>query len=111
MSDIAAIQKQLKIKSGVVQRLAKEAKLYIKETEQLTTRKTKLVADGAEEWDIKNATKMVAESEKMEIDTKTRVDKAIAELKQLVAAAKEEADLKESEALLKAEEAINSATA
>ncbi|KJA28463.1 hypothetical protein HYPSUDRAFT_705142 [Hypholoma sublateritium FD-334 SS-4] len=111
MSDTAAIQKQLKIKSGVVQRLAKEAKLYIKETGQLTTRKAKLVADGAEEWDIKNATKMVDESEKMEIDTKTRLDKAIADLKQLIVAAKEDAALKDNESLLKAEETINNATA
>ncbi|KAF8203982.1 tubulin binding cofactor A [Pholiota molesta] len=102
MSDIAAVRRQLKIKSGVVQRLGKETKLYAKETTQLVTKKDKLVADGADEWDIKNATKMVEESDKMIIDTKTRLDKATS--------AKEDSGLAADEELIKAEKTIEEAT-
>jgi len=110
MSDTAAVKRQLKIKSGVVQRLAKETKLYAKETTQLVTKKDKLVADGADEWDIKNATKMIEESDKMVIDTKTRLDKAVADLKQLITSAKEESGLAADEELIKAEKTIEEAT-
>jgi hypothetical protein len=36
-------------------RLAKETKLYGTETTALEVKKAKFIADGAEEWDIKNA--------------------------------------------------------
>jgi len=36
-------------------RLAKETKLYGTETTALEAKKAKFIADGAEEWDIKNA--------------------------------------------------------
>jgi len=111
MSDTAAVKRQLKIKSGVVQRLAKETKLYAKETAQIVTKKVKLVADGADEWDIKNATKMVEESEKMVIDTKTRLDKAVLDLKDFIKSAKEESGLAaDSEELVNAGKTIDEAT-
>ncbi|KAF9486520.1 tubulin binding cofactor A [Pholiota conissans] len=111
MSDIAAVRRQLKIKAGSVQRLAKETGVYAKETEQLIARKDKFIADGAEEWDIKNATKMVDESEKMVVDTKTRLDKAVADLKQLIASAKEETNLAQDEELIKAEKIVEETAA
>lgn len=81
MSDIAAIRRQLKIKSGVAKRyvyggdtpspfisslfiirsfysdgrLQKDHTLYQKEAEDQKLKLDKFVADGAEEWDIKNA--------------------------------------------------------
>jgi len=39
----------------ILHRLAKETKLYDTETTALEAKKAKFVADGAEEWDIKNA--------------------------------------------------------
>ncbi|KIM47581.1 hypothetical protein M413DRAFT_203689 [Hebeloma cylindrosporum] len=112
MSDsAAAVQKQLKIKSSAIQRLAKETKLYGTETAALEAKKAKFIADGAEEWDIKNATKMVDESKKMVIDTKTRLDKAVEDLQALIASAKEEFNLAEDEALLNAERIVQEASA
>jgi len=112
MSDIPAVQRQLKIKSGAVQRLAKETKLYRKETGQLETKLGKLVVDGAEEWDIKNATKMVAESQKMILDTTTRLGKAVDDLQALIKSAKEESGFAaDDEELLKAEKTVQEATA
>jgi hypothetical protein len=37
------------------QRLHKETRLYRKEAEDLEKKKTRLITEGAEEWDIKNA--------------------------------------------------------
>jgi len=91
MSDIAAIHKQLDIKLGVVQRLTKENGLYRKEADQLEAKKNKFIADGAEHWDISNATKMTEESKKMVQDTSTRLKKAIEELIALITSAKETA--------------------
>ncbi|KAJ6623115.1 tubulin binding cofactor A-domain-containing protein [Mycena sp. CBHHK59/15] len=84
MSDIAALRRQLKIKSGVTMRLKKENGMYQKEVVDQKLKKVKLVADGAEEWDIKNAGKMEEESEKMIKDSATRLDKAYGELRDLV---------------------------
>ncbi|KAF8963870.1 tubulin binding cofactor A [Flammula alnicola] len=110
MSDTAAVQRQLRIKSGMVQRLAKETKLYHKETVLLAVKKAKFIEDEAEEWDIKNATKLVEESEKMVIDTKSRLDKAVEDLKALIKSAKEESGLPAEDAeLLKAEKAVEEA--
>jgi len=112
MSDTAAVQRQLRIKSGVVQRLAKETKLYLKETGQLETKLDKLTADSAEEWDIKNARKMVDESQKMIVDCTTRLGKAVEDLQALVKSAKEDSGLPaEDEELVKAEKTLQEATA
>ncbi|KDR85640.1 hypothetical protein GALMADRAFT_234632 [Galerina marginata CBS 339.88] len=107
MSDIPAVKRQLKIKSGVVQRLAKETKLYRKETGQLETKLEKLVADAADEWDVKNARKMVDESNKMILDCTTRLGKAVEDLQALIKSAKEETGLAATdEDLVKAEQTI-----
>jgi len=42
MSDIAAIRRQLKIKTGVVSRLSKETKVYREETGELERKLNKL---------------------------------------------------------------------
>jgi len=104
--DIAAIRRQLKIKSGVVQRLTKENGLYRKEADQLEAKKNKFIADGAEHWDISNATKMMEESKKMIHDTFTRLEKAIEELAGLITSAKGEAELTDDKELIKAEEIL-----
>jgi len=109
MSDIASVRKQLKIKSGVVQRLTKETGLYRKEVDQLEAKKNKFIADGAEHWDISNATKMTEESKKMIQDTSTRLEKATEDLIALITSAKEKTELASDEELLKAEEILKEA--
>ncbi|CAA7264746.1 unnamed protein product [Cyclocybe aegerita] len=111
MSDLAAVKRQLKIKYGVVQRLSKETGLYRKEAEGLETKRAKLVLDGAEEWDIKNAGKMIEESGKMVLDTTSRLKKASDELEALITSAKKDFNLGQDEDLLKAEEILQSAKA
>ncbi|KAF8807954.1 tubulin binding cofactor A [Phlegmacium glaucopus] len=106
MSDIAAIRRQLRIKSGVVQRLTKENGLYRKEADQLEAKKNKFIADGAEHWDISNATKMTEESKKMIQDTFTRLKKAAEELAALITSAKKETGLINDEELIKAEDIL-----
>jgi len=107
MIDPAAVRKQLKIKSSATQRLAKEAKLYATETTALEAKRAKFIADGAEEWDIKNATKMVDESKKMIVDAKTRLEKAVEDLQLLITSAK--AAEFEVEELINAEKIVQEA--
>ncbi|EAU92258.2 hypothetical protein CC1G_00477 [Coprinopsis cinerea okayama7 len=109
--DSQAIKKQLKIKTGVVQRLVKENGLYKKEVEQNVAKRDKFIADGAEEWDIKNAGKLVEESEKMVQDTATRLAAAVADLRVIVDGAKTREDLAEDADFLKAQEALETASA
>jgi len=103
MSDTAAVRRQLKIKSGVVTRLKKEYELYQKEAVDQKLKKDKFVADGAEDWDIKNAGKMLDESEKMIKDSSERLGKAYGELRDLVVSAKKDPALTQDEDFLKAE--------
>ncbi|KAF5313097.1 hypothetical protein D9619_002666 [Psilocybe cf. subviscida] len=111
MSDIAAAKRGLKIKSGAVKRLAKEVKVYVQETSQYEAREAKLVADGADEWDIKNATKIVEESKKMIVDTRERLSKTVDDLQGFITSSKAEFDLEKDEDLLAAEATLKSPTA
>ncbi|KAH6916661.1 tubulin binding cofactor A [Coprinopsis sp. MPI-PUGE-AT-0042] len=109
--DPPAIKKQLKIKTGVIQRLIKENALYKKEIEQGVLKRDKFIAEGAEEWDIKNAGKLIEESEKMVKDTATRLAAGVSDLRALVLGVRERGDMNEDEELLKAEEALETASA
>ncbi|KAF8727769.1 hypothetical protein AX14_007045 [Amanita brunnescens Koide BX004] len=104
--DDSAIRRQLKIKVGAVKRLSKEHKLYKKEAEELKGKLDKLKVESAEEWDIKNTTKLVEESSKMITDTGTRLGKVVEELRDLVASAKQKAEMNGDEELVKAEDAL-----
>jgi len=84
MSDTAAVRRQLQIKSGATNRLKKEHELYQKELVDQKIKTDRLVADGADEWAIKNSGKMTDESEKMIKDSAARLGKAYGELKDLV---------------------------
>ncbi|KAK7063821.1 BHLH domain-containing protein [Favolaschia claudopus] len=105
MSDTAALRRQLKIKSGAASRLKKENELYQKELVDLKVKKDKLVAEGAEaeEWDVKNAGRMMDESEKMIKDSAERLGKAYGELRDLIVSAKKDPALQQDEEFLKAE--------
>jgi len=102
MSEIPAIQKQLKIKSGTVQRYEKELSFYRKEVEDLGKKLDKFIAQNAEEWDIKNTNKMIDESKKMVVDTEKKLEKATGDLKDLVQQVKDKPALAETEELKKA---------
>ncbi|GLB35740.1 putative tubulin binding cofactor A [Lyophyllum shimeji] len=106
MSDLAAARRQLAIKSGVVKRLAKEHALYKKEAEEQQRKLDKFIADGAEAWDIKNATRMMEEANKMIVDSANRLGKAAGELKDLIDAGKANPELAHDEELLKAEKIL-----
>jgi hypothetical protein len=75
MSDTVLERRQLKIKTGVVkrcgvslsrtffqlnggERLKKEYKLYLDEVNKNTKRRGDLIAEGAEEWYVKNAVRL-----------------------------------------------------
>ncbi|KAJ7750323.1 tubulin binding cofactor A-domain-containing protein [Mycena metata] len=109
-ADIAALRRQLKIKSGVTSRLKKEHELYQKEAVDQKIKQDKLVADGAEEWDIKNAGKMLDESEKMIKDSAGRFARAYGELRDLIVSAKKEAALAQDAEFLKAEGILEEAS-
>ncbi|KAF8605488.1 tubulin binding cofactor A [Ceratobasidium sp. AG-I] len=83
-ADIANVRRQMKIKTGSVKRLWKEHNMYRQEALQLKVKLDKLVADNADEWNIKNATKVLDEGERMIPDTENRLAKAIIELRELV---------------------------
>ncbi|KAK7053371.1 hypothetical protein VNI00_003997 [Paramarasmius palmivorus] len=108
MSDTNTLKRQLKIKSGATKRLLKENGLYRKEAQDLLAKRDKLLADGvpADEWDVKNATNMYEESNKMIRDSSDRLATVVAELKELVVAAKNEPELADDVELKNAESVI-----
>lgn len=108
MSDKAAIQRQLKIKTGAAKRLFKEHKSYVLEEEQQKIKLDKFIAENAEDWDIKNARRMLEESHKMVDDTATRLGNAVQDLRQLLVAAEKDPSLTNEEEVLKAKEVLQS---
>ncbi|KAG6879452.1 hypothetical protein C0992_002583 [Termitomyces sp. T32_za158] len=112
MSDLNDVaRRQLKIKSGVVKRLFKEHALYTKEAEEQQKKLDKFVAEGAEDWDIKNGTRMMEEANKMIVDSANRLGKAAGELRDLINEGKKNPALADDEELLKAEEILEEASA
>ncbi|KIK70515.1 hypothetical protein GYMLUDRAFT_184224 [Collybiopsis luxurians FD-317 M1] len=109
MSEIVALKRQLKIKSGAAKRLLKENGLYRKETEDLQRKLDKMIADGAEEWDVKNAKRLVEESSKMVTDTTDRAGRVVGELRDIVVKAKNEPSLAQDENYLSAEAVLEEA--
>lgn len=111
-NNAAALRKQLKIKTGVVKRLAKEKKMYAQENQDLKLKLDKLVANNADEdeWDIKNGKKLLEESERMIADTNKRLGTAVQELRDLIIQSKVDPALAEAQELLNAEEEMEAAT-
>lgn len=109
------MRRQLKIKSGVVSRLDRELASYQKEAEGQQRKLDKLKADGTNdddwEWNLKNGTRMMEESNKMIIDSVTRLQQAVTDLKTLVISASKEDELAENEEFLKAKEILEVASA
>ncbi|KIM88748.1 hypothetical protein PILCRDRAFT_237806 [Piloderma croceum F 1598] len=104
MSDPASIRRQLKIKTGVATRLLKEGKMYQQEAQDQQRKLDKLSAEMTEEWDVKNATRMMEEADRMIKDSSQRIGNALEDLKAIVLSAK--LALGENPDLLNAEKAL-----
>jgi len=87
MSPSAALKRQLKIKTGALNRLSKEHKSYVQEVTDHKAKLDTFIEGNAEEWDIKNAKNMLVESQKMTANAQTMVSKTYNELKDIVEAA------------------------
>ncbi|KZT51121.1 tubulin binding cofactor A [Calocera cornea HHB12733] len=108
MSDSKSLRNQLRIKSGVVTRLAKENDLYIKEAQENQRKLDHLLGEGSpeDEWDVKNAKRLVEESNRMITDVRTRLEKAADDLRDLVASTQGEEGVGDSEEWAKADKAL-----
>ncbi|KAG7320961.1 hypothetical protein KOW79_015376 [Hemibagrus wyckioides] len=76
--------RQIKIKTGVVKRLAKEEVLYIKEAKQQEERIERLKAESGDEHVIKKQMEVLQESRMMIPDCHRRLAMAHADLQQLL---------------------------
>ncbi|KAL9936581.1 hypothetical protein V8E36_004649 [Tilletia maclaganii] len=77
MSDVL---RQLKIKTGVVNRLVKEEASYVKEAEQQEKHIQSLIEKGEDEWTVNKQKQVLKESLVMIPDTQNRLTAAISEL-------------------------------
>jgi len=109
MSDIPTIKRQLKIKTNSAKRLLKEHGLYKKEADEGKRKVDKLIADGAEGWEVRSAQNLLRESEKMVADTSARLGTTVLELRDVVVAGKKEEALKEDPVLLEADDVLEEA--
>ncbi|XP_027008717.1 tubulin-specific chaperone A [Tachysurus fulvidraco] len=76
--------RQIKIKAGVVKRLAKEEVLYIKEAKEQEERIERLKAEAKDEYVIKKQVEVLQESRMMIPDCHRRLAMAHADLQQLL---------------------------
>ncbi|KYM93433.1 PREDICTED: tubulin-specific chaperone A [Cyphomyrmex costatus] len=96
----------LKIKTGVVKRLAKEKVTYEKEAAQQRERIQKLKEQDKDGYDIKKQEEVLQESLMMVPDCQRRLVKAFEELKKILDT---EQDLKEVEDYIEAEKVLQEA--
>ncbi|KAG5841198.1 tubulin-specific chaperone A [Anguilla rostrata] len=97
--------RQIKIKTGVVKRLAKEKVLYVKEAKQQEEKIERLKAEGGDEYVIKKQVEVLQESRMMVPDCHRRLATAHMELSQLL---EMEADLGELEEYKEARNMLDS---
>ncbi|XP_071559373.1 tubulin-specific chaperone A-like [Temnothorax nylanderi] len=93
----------LKIKTGVVKRLAKEKVTYEKEAAQQRERVQKLKEQDKDNYDIKKQEEVLQESLMMVPDCQRRLVKAFEELKKILDT---EQDLKEVQGYIEAEKVL-----
>ncbi|XP_026727593.1 tubulin-specific chaperone A isoform X2 [Trichoplusia ni] len=98
--------RQIKIKTGVVKRIAKEKVVYEKEAEQQKTRIQKLKDEGQDEHNIRKQEEVLQESLMMVPDCQRRLVKAFADLKTTL---ETEQDLKENEDYIAAQQVLKDA--
>ncbi|KAL9986439.1 hypothetical protein ACROYT_G000590 [Oculina patagonica] len=83
-------KRQLKIKTGVVKRLAKEKQMYEKEVVDQGAKVEKMKAENKDEYDIRKQIEVLDESKIMIPDCKRRLKTAYDDLTKLVADTTEE---------------------
>ncbi|XP_031838271.1 tubulin-specific chaperone A [Nomia melanderi] len=98
----------LKIKTGIVKRLAKEKVTYEKEAAQQRERIQKLKEQDKDGYDIRKQEEVLQESLMMVPDCQRRLVKAFEELKKIL---ETEQDLKEIEDYIEAEKILQEAEA
>ncbi|OAD04878.1 hypothetical protein MUCCIDRAFT_108714 [Mucor lusitanicus CBS 277.49] len=74
----------LKIKTNVVKRISKEHAGYLKEAETQQKRIDKLIAEGADEADVRKQAKVLGETNQMIPDVKKRLANAYQDLQNQV---------------------------
>ncbi|GMK57376.1 hypothetical protein CspeluHIS016_0402100 [Cutaneotrichosporon spelunceum] len=84
MADPQALR-QLKIKTGVVKRLHKEEGIYADEVATAQANVDKLKAAGADGADVRQAERIVADSQQMIPRTRKQLEEALVALQDLVA--------------------------
>ncbi|CAK9784337.1 co-chaperone [Cutaneotrichosporon oleaginosum] len=89
MADPQALR-QLKIKTGVVKRLHKEEGIYADEVTVAQANLEKLKASGADGADIRQAERIVADSQQMIPRTRKQLEEALVALQDLIAALEED---------------------
>ncbi|GAA5899719.1 Rbl2p [Sporobolomyces salmoneus] len=98
--------RQLSIKTGVVNRLVKEVASYKTEAEAAKATADKMEAEEEDEYEVKQARRVQADSLQMIPDSEKRLAKAIEDLEELVMSAEDEIssteEFKKAEAALKA---------
>ncbi|XP_071964574.1 tubulin-specific chaperone A-like [Antedon mediterranea] len=100
--------RQLKIKTGVLKRCAKEKIMYQKEGEQIAEKIEKMKADNKDEYDIKKQMEVLAESKMMIPDCTKRIEAAYSDLEQLIEECK--TDFAETEELQAAAKQLSEVT-
>ncbi|XP_050510844.1 tubulin-specific chaperone A-like [Diabrotica virgifera virgifera] len=98
----------IKIKTGVVRRLAKEKTVYEREVEAQKVRIEKYKADGKDEYDLRKQEEVLNESLMMVPDCQRRLAVAFEDLKNIL---ETEKDLQESEDYLAAQKVLEEAKA
>ncbi|KAJ9477448.1 Tubulin-specific chaperone A [Pseudozyma hubeiensis] len=78
--DLAAIKRQLTIKTGVVKRLAKEESSYLDEAKQQETRIQSFIDSGRDEYDVKQQRVVLKDTLKMIPDCRKRLQLAVEDL-------------------------------
>ncbi|KAF4076943.1 hypothetical protein AMELA_G00202480 [Ameiurus melas] len=97
--------RQIKIKTGVVKRLAKEEVLYIKEAKQQEEKVERMKAEAGDEYVIRKQMEVLQESRMMIPDCHRRLAMAHADLQQLL---EMEVDVEESEEYKEARSVLDS---
>ncbi|KIY69363.1 hypothetical protein CYLTODRAFT_420764 [Cylindrobasidium torrendii FP15055 ss-10] len=90
----------------------KEHTLYRKEAEDNKVKLDKMIASGIaeDEWEVKNAKRVLDESNRMIEDSATRAGRAAGELRDLVVSVKTKPEFQENPELLNAETVLEEVT-
>lgn len=88
-----ALQKQCRVKTGVVTRLQKELDRYRADASTQSSKIDAMRVRGADEYDVKQQVEVLNETEIMIPDSLRRLERALAELRDFIASNGEDAGL------------------